>query len=150
MGISGLSQIKGILKDLWGKYWIYFLIVAAPLILFVLNSEWIFPEPWIVDSYLNNRYAFFYGHFDFFHEPYKIERVSWHIILNWMTKIIGGRYLLEFWGLFSYILMGFLYFFNLNELYGKKRAQLFLPFIIFYPQLATHSSGGHLPQSFYD
>jgi hypothetical protein len=142
MGIISLSQIKVRLKELGKDYWVFLIIVLAPLSLYVINSEWIFPEPWIVDSYLSNRYAFFYDHLDFFHEPYKIERVSWHITVNWITKLIGGRYLLEFWGLFSYVLMGLLYYLNLSELYGRKRAQLFLPFIIFYPQLISHSSGG--------
>ncbi|GEM_PF-3495534 len=123
-------------------YYPLLLIFLTPLVLHLISPEWLYPEHWSVDSYLNHRYAFHYPLPDFHNDWYKAERVAWLIPLHFLKKIVGGYNLLLVWGILAYWGLGLLYYSLLKSLYGRPGAVATLPFIVLYPHLISFNSGG--------
>jgi hypothetical protein len=130
------------LQNKFNDYYPFLLIFLVPLILLLVNPEWIYPEHWSVDSYLNHRYAFHFPLDDFHNDWYKAERVAWLIPLYLLKQVVGAYDLLLVWGVFAYWGLGLLYYGLLTNLYGRARAVATLPLIILYPHLISFSSGG--------
>jgi hypothetical protein len=98
----------------------------------------------MIDSYADMAYSYFFNHSIVNPYFYKAARVPWVSLLYFIQMAVGPFILMPLMICVSWVLLGFLYFLLVRNLFGSFRALYILPWLVFFPHLVGSSSGGGL------
>lgn len=109
---------------------------------YLTGSEWLYPDPAVVDSYNNYAYSYYFDDPFFRNAFYKSSRIPWIVPLFYLQKLVGPENLSPVINLFGWPLLSLAYFTLCKHLFGIKRSIWALPWIVFFPHLVGIYTGG--------
>lgn len=126
----------------------WFFILVTPFIYFLFNREWLYPEVWSTDAYINHGYGYFYNLKGYQSNFYKVERTSWLVPLYYLKQLVGGYHLMIVWGMLAYLGLSSLYFLILRRLFNGRFLLLSVVLVATFPHLVSYVSGGGTYQNY--